>query len=194
MTEQVLVVDNDELLSDSPSDYIPKAYFINRDIAEIDESKKQIIPYVAVLRGDKILAYQRSNKGKEDRLQGKWSIGFGGHVNPEDLVGEPVDEMSLFYAINRELTEELEWGDIFEGGWVLSAAGTIYDDSNSVGKVHYGIAFKLELENTESEYPKVAEDEIATIKWVSLKEAVELPNLEEWSKIFIEKYMEKEDD
>jgi predicted NUDIX family phosphoesterase len=58
--------------------------FADRPAAESDPSRKQIIPYAVVLRGDQVFAAERLTGGGESRLHGKLSIGIGGHVNPID--------------------------------------------------------------------------------------------------------------
>ena len=49
---------------------------------ENDTTLKQIIPYVLVSHADKFLVYQRAPKLTETRLQKKFSLAFGGHINP----------------------------------------------------------------------------------------------------------------
>ena len=193
MTEKVYVVPAyalQEITRDSVIAALSTGYFYERDKAETNENLKQIIPYVTVTRFDgKILAYKRSKKAGEGRLHNKWSIGFGGHVNPIDLQGVAKDEFSFFAAINRELTEELEWGDkLAENGLVLTLDKVIYDDSNEVGRVHLGLAFSVILQGYYGdEDPKIGDDEIAELKWVTVEEALELENLENWSKLALNK-------
>lgn len=54
---------------------------VDRAICEEDDSLVQLIPYIIVKnkRGH-ILTYKRGSKGDENRLKGKLSIGFGGHI------------------------------------------------------------------------------------------------------------------
>lgn len=186
MTEQVFVVPTyalKEITQQNVINALAAGYFYGRGEAETNENLKQIIPYVTITRGDgKVLAYRRSKKGREGRLHNKWSVGFGGHVNPEDLQEAPTDEKAFTYAINRELTEELEWGEELLDGFDVSLKKIIYDNSNAVGRVHLGLNFVLKLEDPK-DYPQIGDDEIAEIKWVTKEEALELENLEGWSKI-----------
>ena len=59
-------------------------FFLPRGRAENDPSHKQIIPYVLLAHGDKVLFYVRGKKAGEQRLVAKGSIGIGGHMNETD--------------------------------------------------------------------------------------------------------------
>jgi predicted NUDIX family phosphoesterase len=76
--------------------------YIYRYDAEYDPSFQQIIPYV-IVQHDKTDQYLVSERiGGEPRLQGQFSLGFGGHINPEDGTHQV-----LLKAMARELSEEL---------------------------------------------------------------------------------------
>ena len=51
--------------------------------AETDPSFKQIIPYVVITDGERVLHYVRGKKAGEQRLVAKGSIGIGGHINDD---------------------------------------------------------------------------------------------------------------
>ncbi len=121
-----------------------------RDRVEEDPRWKQPIAYALIVNpGLKLVfAYQRSKKGEqypEQRLQGKWSWGVGGHIDKADLEqGNPIQ-----VSLAREISEEL--GEIsLEPPEVL---GYINDDSDAVGRVHFGILYLL----------KTAEEEIRPV-------------------------------
>src|SRR2546421_7862220 len=59
-------------------------FFLRRDQAEKDPTHKQIIPYVLLTHGDRVLFYVRGKKAGEQRLVAKGSIGIGGHMNESD--------------------------------------------------------------------------------------------------------------
>lgn len=65
---------------------------------EQDSSWKQVIPYVIMETDEKIMAAKRL-KG-DPRLVGGYTVGMGGHINPED--GQEIIEA----CIRRELEEE----------------------------------------------------------------------------------------
>ena len=58
--------------------------FRPRAQAETDPGFKQIIPYVVITDGARVLHYVRGKKSGEQRLVAKGSIGIGGHINDED--------------------------------------------------------------------------------------------------------------
>jgi predicted NUDIX family phosphoesterase len=167
-------------------DVLPHAFFLERELAENSPEFKQLIPYTIIQYKDKILAYKRSKAGNEGRLRNKWSIGFGGHINPEDFLTGNL-QAAIGMCMAREITEELEWSTPES----LAAAkyketALLYDPSNDVGKVHFGIVITIQLSD-DFEYSMVSkvEDEIAEIRWVTKEEARELENLENWSKLLL---------
>ena len=109
--------------------------FLARPVAEESPEYKQIIPYVAVVRGDEVFATRRLNKGGESRLHGRMSLGVGGHINEVDR-----DHGAwLMNCLRREIEEEIDIADFGE----LTLRGLINDDSNAVGSVHLGFFFTL---------------------------------------------------
>src|SRR5687768_11211932 len=61
-----------------------KLHYMDRKEAEVNPAFKQIIPYCVLSCDDKIFVYQRTKKGGDSRLHDLYSIGVGGHINPED--------------------------------------------------------------------------------------------------------------
>jgi predicted NUDIX family phosphoesterase len=138
--------------------------FVDRPLAEQAPAWKQWIPY-CVLRCQPphgtteasrrsasqdrgILRVQRTKGQSEARLHGSFSIGIGGHVEPEDqAVGAAGDGGQFFaQALLRELREEILFGDL-----EIPAPrflGLINDDSTEVGRVHAGLAYALDLSMT----------------------------------------------
>lgn len=108
--------------------------FMPRPEAEQDPTHRQIIPYVAVVRGDEVFATTRLNKGGEARLHGMLSLGVGGHMNEIDREGD-----WLMHALRREVDEEIALDDFGE----LTLRGIINDTTNEVGRVHLGVFFTL---------------------------------------------------
>jgi predicted NUDIX family phosphoesterase len=162
------------------------AYFTERAAAEVNEDQKQIIPYVVIRRGKKVLAYLRSKKSGEGRLHNKWSIGIGGHVNPEDEDKIGVN-VTLSNAISRELVEELEWGNAFDHTINnIKEFGVIYDNKDPVGRVHLGYVLIVDIPEEETDYPQPREDTIADCQWFTIEKASKLQNLEGWSKLVLE--------
>ncbi len=98
MSEEVLVVNNNYLqpyINNSGSSFIAdnndrlfdlildKHIFMPRDLAEYDFEHKQVIPYLIIRKGENYLLLQRTSKQSEKRLHNKFSLGIGGHINPD---------------------------------------------------------------------------------------------------------------
>lgn len=129
------------------------ARFEPRPLAEATPAWKQWIPYCVLRCGTDagrdggVFLVQRTRGQGETRLHGAWSIGLGGHVEPEDAAGHGAwrEQGAKFFtqALWRELREELDWrlGDQPEPRLI----GLINDDSTEVGRVHAGLAYVLDL-------------------------------------------------
>jgi predicted NUDIX family phosphoesterase len=160
--EQVLVVPAEALREVGyfegfayPSDkYIfapERQQFMPRGQAEQDASFKQLIPYVIIVRGGLVAAYSRGKAAGEKRLRSRRSIGFGGHINPNDGFGVPkavkgLDNFDKRYVagLMRELQEELKFIPP-KRQWAFQTVGFINDDETDVGRVHFGIVHMLNL-------------------------------------------------
>lgn len=119
--------------------------FLPRPEAEDDPGHKQIIPYLVLRHGDRVLCYTRGKSGGEARLHAKMSIGIGGHINDGDTQAEHFDRASYLRAVERELHEELE----IPGNYRQRAVALLNDDSNAVGRVHLGVVHLIEVGTTE---------------------------------------------
>lgn len=131
------------------------ARFVERPAAERTPAWKQWIPYCVVRcapgpfpaqPGEDcgVLLVQRISGTSEARLHGAWSIGLGGHVEPDDDEMTHADGKAFFAAaLLREIHEELDLGP----GPVPTPQllGLINDDSTEVGAVHAGLAYVLDL-------------------------------------------------
>jgi predicted NUDIX family phosphoesterase len=152
--------------------------FIPRPLAENDPSYKQIIPYVIMSCGGRILSYVRGKRAGETRLVGNRSIGIGGHINPIDdqvpLFGTDYRDVYLT-ALAREIEEEVH----VAADHTDSIVALLNDDSNAVGKVHLGIVhhWKLDSENVEKREHMITQMEFLTP--TQLESAT--PPLETWS-------------
>lgn len=163
-----------------------------REALEKDETYRQLLPYVVLTKqfGDtlKFFAYRRGKGVGEARLSGNVSIGVGGHIDMADIVADSsiLNAMgTVVRSVQRELEEEIDFSTTVEGADSdirFNSIGAIVDNSNSVGKVHLGLAFTALLsENTEA---KCAEEELETLGWFTAAELLDsgLP-LENWTQI-----------
>lgn len=191
MQEQVLVFKED------PQHFIPKGhfwvkgeeafnrwqnivrrtkYYMERQQAENDETRKQIIPYCVLKdKSGKIFSYQRTKKGGESRLHDMYSIGIGGHVNP-------VDNFNIMNCAIREIQEETNFQGKLNANWIHKL-GLIYDPSNAVGRVHFGAALVVHFpfDNVATQIAS----ELTNPQWHTLEEISAL-NLENWSRFVVE--------
>lgn len=166
--------------------------WMDRKIAEINYGFKQIIPYI-VLRDTtgKILFYQR--QGNEKRLESKWSIGIGGHINYEDFKQCKANHKTLHEmymevltkGITRELKEEvgIELKDIEP----LKFKGIINLGDSKVDKVHVGMVFEFVV---GKDVVKTSE-EIPEFKWVTRDEILSNYSIESWTEFAIKKYIKE---
>jgi predicted NUDIX family phosphoesterase len=193
-TEQVLVIRRslfDELgsfhgLNPEISRYLPvflqpgNHFFVPRAEAEEDLSLKQLIPYVVVTSGEKILHYRRGTGSGESRLLKKGSVGIGGHINDGDGLGEAFDSAAYQRALMRELQEELSLGSAF----IERPLALLNDDTNPVGAVHLGIVHQCHLAEPEV---TANEEAIAELGFLSREELAERNDqLESWSQLVLE--------
>ncbi len=153
MTELVLVVPTDRVLAEvgggapwlgirrAPAETLGRVIrdvgrFIPRTDAEQDETWKQVIPYPVLTDGPRWFLMRRTRAGGDTRLHDRYSIGVGGHVNPEDggLDGH------LDRALSREWFEELAVDFVPEFRFV----GLLNDDTTAVGRVHVGVVYEAD--------------------------------------------------
>jgi predicted NUDIX family phosphoesterase len=151
--------------------------FLPRSAAEQDPTHKQIIPYLVIRCGDRVLCYVRGKSGGESRLHAKGSIGIGGHINDGDTHAAHFDGAAYDRAVERELNEEI----VVPPGYRKSVAALLNDDSTEVGRVHLGIVHVIDI---DTEDVRSREDAIADIEFLTAEElAPRRDRLEVWSQI-----------
>lgn len=152
--------------------------YLNRSEAEVDKRYKQLIPYVLILCGDKILRYRRGKGGGEKRLHGLFSVGIGGHISEEDN-GLFANACGYQEGMRRELMEEVAIDEINE-----TAVGLINDDSTEVGYVHFGVVHILRV---TSEDVAGEDSGIVAPEFISIAEAMKDPeSYESWSRFCLQ--------
>ena len=103
-----------------------------RGEAEVDPSWQQIIPYLLMRDGAQLFLMQRTQAGGDARLHDLYSLGIGGHLNPEDG--------GVMAGLLREFHEEMvaEWEP------EPRLIGLLNDDDVLVGQVHVGVVFEAD--------------------------------------------------
>lgn len=134
---------------------LAQASFMDRPAAEKDPNFKQLIPYCVLWTEENgkryVFAYQRTKKGGENRLHDKWSVGVGGHINPCDdhdsaFALNGVGELAYYWGLTRELSEEVS---VLRKSLPPSPLAVIYDPSDDVGKVHFGVVHVVRVDPGE---------------------------------------------
>jgi predicted NUDIX family phosphoesterase len=152
----------------------PNCHFIPRAEAEVDPSRKQIIPYVILRHRDAVFFYVRGERSGEARLRRLGSIGVGGHINPIDL-SSASDGSFYGEAVRREVDEEVG----IDSPYHQRVVAAINDDSTPVGSVHFGIVhvFDLAEPRVVSREDKLVESGFADIAVLRQRKA----EFETWS-------------
>ena len=152
--------------------------YLNRSDAEQDKRYKQLIPYVLILCGERILRYRRGKGGQETRLHGLYSVGIGGHVSEEDH-GLFSNAQGYHEGMRRELMEEVAIDEVKEVPVAL-----INDDSTEVGSVHFGVVHILHVAN---ENVAGRRNGIVAPEFIPMVEAAKDPSsYESWSRFCLE--------
>jgi predicted NUDIX family phosphoesterase len=156
--------------------------FLPRTKAEEDPAFKQIIPYIVLTCGDRILQYQRGSGSGEKRLLKKRSLGIGGHINDEDSEGSHFDAAAYERALRRELQEELNLPS-FLSTTPIKPIALLNDDSNPVGAVHLGVIHHCALLSEDVSAREAAIAELGFFTYEELLEKIE--EFETWSQMVI---------
>lgn len=146
---------------------------------EADPAWKQLIPYGILTHDSRVFCYQRTKQASEGRLEGKMSIGIGGHVNTEDCPDDwRLNPYTLERCLDRETDEEIKY-------WHTETRclGLLNDDSNDVGRVHIGIVYqRIATSEAWLDGTEIRGDGFATIGQLRLN----IDEYENWSRILIE--------
>ena len=169
--------------------------WLRRGDIEDNPEIKHPISYCMIVNSDtkKVFSYIRSKKDEhyqEKRLQGKLSIGVGGHIEKETELGEnPIESAML-----RELEEEVT----INGTKKPRILGYVNDDEQydqdteqkkiSVGRVHIGLLYLIETDAEEvfPKDPEISEGRLRTFQELSTLQSQPGITAETWTEIALE--------
>lgn len=147
----------------------------------------QPIPYIIIQHKNEVLAYVRPSVGNETRLHGKVSIGFGGHVDLDDVKSyESIIDFkeTMEVAAIRELYEELSLNiNSNELNW----SGLIRRNDGPVDRVHIGFVVILKINESQKNKLKKSE-ETGELKFIDINNIPDTFNnyeIESWTKALI---------
>lgn len=166
-----------------------KCQYVDRRLAEERDDLKQIVTFVIVKRGERILTFRRGTYSRAARyLHGTRCTGFGGHVALQDLTLFDRDLGVMRNAV-RELTEELELptADLarlrrLDG---IKVAGILNDDASTVGRRHLAVLLTYDVSASEEwDYPTRGERAVTQLTWLrSDAGALRLNDFDYWSQL-----------
>jgi predicted NUDIX family phosphoesterase len=163
---------------------VQNGLFLGRSELEENPSFKQIIPYAIISHKESFYLFRRTSKQTEKRLHDKFSLGVGGHMNPNDSMESK--EQYLIDELKRELYEEVRLlnGCLIED---IEFIGFINDDTISVGRVHIGLLYNIHISNKEV---FINETDKMTADWIDKSKLAEFyEGMETWTKIAFDFYI-----
>lgn len=150
-----------------------------RSEVERDPNFKQVIPYIILKYRDSIFRYARGSRTREERLHKRYSVGLGGHISQKDATMFSYTAQFYDLAAEREAKEEV----YIETGYQDLKVAVLNDDSDEVGKVHFGIVqiYALDEPRVRKKEPSITDARFESI--TSLKN--KLDRFESWSQFCI---------
>ncbi len=173
---------------------VQNGLFRKRNELEEDSSFKQIIPYAIIsykepersgfIQSQSFYLFKRSSGQTEKRLQNKFHLGVGGHMNPGSFMES--EEQYLIDELKRELFEEVK---LLNGCFIedIEFIGFINDDTISVGRVHIGLLYNIHVSNKDV---YINETDKMTADWIEKSNLDKFyQGMETWTKIAFDYYI-----
>lgn len=158
--------------------------FRDRDEAEKDYRYKQVIPQGLLINGKAVYVNQRLPKQSETRLLYAYSLGVGGHLNPEDNLIPHMDLIQL--GLHREMAEEVKMQVPFSPRYI----GITNDEQAEVSQLHVGVWFEITLLSKEVE---VKETEKLRGFWEEIDQLGSVsPDFESWAGMIYKHYLKQQ--
>jgi predicted NUDIX family phosphoesterase len=160
------------------SSIMAQGKFMLRADIEGDITFQQVIPYAFVVCNGNYFISRRI-KG-DSRLQGKLSLGFGGHLNPCD--GDGKELYVILNGLKREMREETTIED-------CEVSNNFYGfvrDLKSSTPDHIGVVFKYDVLRISANKLKIREKDTLEGFWMSEQELVRnIDKFESWAQYII---------
>lgn len=155
--------------------------------AEFDTEHLQIIPYTVLyhydLDSEAISFFVTHRIAGDPRLTGRYSLGTGGHMEPNE---------SIMKTVRRELMEEVgyDWMMGVDSPIFANKAqdSLIYEPTSEVNSVHVGVITFLHVEDPS--LVSVVEKDKLEGKWLPYRQVAELDaegRLESWSSTVLDR-------
>ncbi len=171
--------------------------YIDRLVAEESDHLRQIITYIMMVSGNKILCFKRGQYNRvAEFLRGAYCVGFGGHVTQADVTIFDRKLAGLNGNVSRELTEEIrlppeDYRRLLNGEG-LSVVGVLNDFSSVVGRRHFAFIFRYEVSNDSYwKNPKRGEASVTDLHWTDLEDdKFDLNKFEYWSQLCLRTFFQ----
>lgn len=167
--------------------------YVPRIRAETLDDRKQVLTYVVVTHGNKVLSFRRGSYNNIAAfLRGSRCIGFGGHVTEHDHTLFSHDDLGVKSSALRELAEELHPDSHDRKPRAhrmresrLTYRGVLNDDSSDVGTRHVAIVFEYRVQNWKKwSKPQRGEASINQLEWIdTARDEIDLNEFEYWSQL-----------
>ena len=169
--------------------------YMDRLEAESNDNYKQIVTYVMVTRGQRILAYKRGTYTRADAfLRGSHCIGFGGHVSIDDRELFNMGDFGVAASAARELMEELRVpkrdAHLLQTGSGLECVGILNDDSTPNGMRHIAFVYRFRVSDDQGwNRPERGEQSITQLRWYDPAESpTSISQFEYWSQLCLREF------
>ncbi|MFN2435863.1 MAG: phosphoesterase [Desulfotignum sp.] len=154
--------------------------FVDRASAEKDAQWQQVIPYIVLQARDQAQTAVYLRQGSETRLHDLWSLGIGGHINPQDRSGSHASFQDILISgMFRELDEELTQRPAADAPVFC---GIINEMVTDVGQVHLGAVFHIQTALPDDYVPG---PELTRFQWMNTL-ALSALNMELWSRLALD--------
>lgn len=175
---------------------------------------RQILPYTVFRKGNKLVTYRRAKGLGEERLLGNFSVGFGGHIEIDDVMpkGIPVEgtngfeavpgSIDLFLTIQqskcREIREELssqsdEMSDETISHLLFDSVPQfiLIDNDKDVGIYHFALVTVFDIDESVTFKSNEENEGIEMIGDMDMQEILDTGKAEPWTKLVLEMLLSK---